>query len=294
MVTKLNSNYDTKMTSKYKNFLISNYIIIGFIILVMLAINYIVMLQVGFSQILFFPITISLILIGLVLYKYLSNSIFDELFKSDKQIDDMIKRTLHELNTPVSTIKMNIQMIKKNTEIDKDKKRIYRIEEACDDLLELYKYMEYEISSKIDTVKSEYFDISESIQKSIDKVEDVKKDIVIVNNIKKDFINCDMYGFSVVVDNLISNAIKYNRPNGKIIISNENHILKIQDSGYGIDTKNIFKIYDKYFQVNNANEGIGLGLNIIKEYCDKNNITIKIDTKIQIGTIFYLNYKSCL
>lgn len=77
-------------------------------------------------------------------------------------------------------------------------------------------------------------------------------------------------------------------------MSNENHILKVEDTGCGIDTKNIFKIYDKYFQVNVANQGVGLGLCIVKEYSDKNNISIKIDTNIGIGTTFYLNYEKLL
>jgi signal transduction histidine kinase len=79
-----------------------------------------------------------------------------------------------------------------------------------------------------------------------------------------------------------------------IVLSNENHILKVEDTGCGIDTKNIFKIYDKYFQVDVANQGIGLGLSVVKEYCDKNNISIKIDADIGVGTTFYLNYEKLL
>ncbi|MFZ9659980.1 MAG: sensor histidine kinase [Arcobacteraceae bacterium] len=250
------------------------------------------MIQIGFSQTFFFPITIFLVFVGLVLYKYLSHSIFEELFKGDIQIDDMIKKTLHELNTPVATIKMNLKMIEKNIESEKDKKRLQRIEYSCDNLLELYKHMEYEISSKIDKIRYQQFDILTIVQKSIDKVEDLKGGISIVNTAKSDIVNGDMYGFLIVVDNIISNALKYNKKDGKILISNENHILRVEDTGCGIDTKNIFKIYDKFFQVDIATQGIGLGLSVVKEYCDKNNIVIKIDANIGVGTIFYLNYES--
>lgn len=282
------------MTSKYKNFLISNYIIVGFIILVTLATNYLFLVNFGFSQELFFPITFFLVFGALLLYKYLSNSIFDELFKSDTQIEDMIKKTLHELNTPVATIKMNKKMLEKNLLNEKDIKRLQRIDESCDNLLSLYQHMEYEISAKIDKIKSQKFDIVEIVEKSLNKVDDIKQNIVIKNNITSDSINGDMYGFLVVVDNLLSNAIKYNKKDGTIILSNENHILKVEDSGCGIETKNIFKIYDKYFQVDVANQGIGLGLSVVKEYCDKNGISIKIDTTLGVGTIFYLNYEKLL
>ncbi len=285
---------DTKLSSKYKNFLISNYIIVGFIILTTLTTHYILLFNIGLSQSSFFPITLFLIFVGLLLYKYLSSTIFDELFKSDVQIDNMIKKTLHELNTPVATIKMNKKMLEKNIFNEKDIKRLQRIEESCDNLLSLYQYMEYEISAKIDKIKSQRFDILEVVNKSIYKIEDIKQEILIINNIKSDIIYGDMYGFLIVMDNLLSNAIKYNKKNGTIVLSNENHILKVEDTGCGIDTKNIFKIYDKYFQVNVANQGVGLGLCIVKEYSDKNNISIKIDTNIGIGTTFYLNYEKLL
>jgi len=279
------------LTSKYKNFLISNYIIVGFIILVTLFLNYFLMIEFGFNQTIFFPITLVLVFSGLLLYKYLSTNLFDELFKSDKQIDDMIKKTLHELNTPVATIKMNSKMLQKNLTNEKELKRLQRIDESCENLLGLYQHMEYEISSKIDKIQLEKFDISEIVAKSIRKVDDIKKEITITNSVTNDFIECDRYGFEVVVDNLLINAIKYNKPSGNIFLSNENHILKIEDSGCGIDTKNIFKIYDKYFQVDVATQGIGLGLSVVKEYCDKYNISLKIDSKEKEGTIFYLSYE---
>ncbi len=283
-----------KLTSKYKNFLISNYIIVGFIILTTLATHYIFLVNVGFSQSSFFPITFFLVFGGLFLYKYLSSTIFDELFKSDTQIDDMIKKTLHELNTPVATIKMNKKMLEKNLVNEKDIKRLQRIDESCDNLLSLYQHMEYEISAKIDKIKSQKFDILEIVEKSLNKVDDIKQGIVMENNIKSDFLNGDRYGFLIVIDNLLSNAIKYNKKDGVITLSNENHILKIEDSGCGIDTQNIFKIFDKYYQVDVENQGIGLGLSVVKEYCDKNNIPIKIDATVGEGTIFYLNYEKLL
>lgn len=283
-----------KLTSKYKNFLISNYIIVGFIILISLFFNYFLMIEFGFNQTIFFPITLALVFGGLLLYKYLSANLFDELFKSDTQIDDMIKKTLHELNTPVATIKMNSKMLQKNLTSEKELKRLQRIEESCENLLALYQHMEYEISSNIDKIPLEKFDIFEVVEKSIGKVEDIKKNIKIINQVKSDFIECDRYGFEVMVDNLLNNAIKYNKPDGKISISNENHILKIEDSGCGIETKNIFKIYDKYFQVDVETKGIGLGLSVVKEYCDKHNISLKIDSKEGIGTIFYLSYEKLL
>ena len=52
-------------------------------------------------------------------------------------------------------------------------------------------------------------------------------------------------------------------------------------------------MFDRYYQSDSSNDGFGLGLNIVKEFCDKNKITIKIDT-ISNGNIFRLNLKNIL
>jgi len=279
-----------KLHSKYRNFQISNYIIIAFILLVVLSSNFVFYYQFGFNQALFIPISTFLVIIALFLYRYLSHSLFDEFFKSDEQIDNMIKKTLHELNTPVATIQMNTQLLEKNIQNEKDLRRIERIKNSCENLLELYKKTEYEISSKIDKIKKEQFDIKDIIEKSIVKVDDIKQNITIETSLCSHIINADKFGFEVMIDNLLSNAIKYNKKDGFIKISQENNTLIIEDSGCGIDTKHIFQIYDKYFQVDIEAKGIGLGLSIVKEYCDKNQIDIKIDSKENKGTKFILHF----
>lgn len=277
------------MSSKYKNFQISNYIIIAFIILVILSTNFVFYYQFGFNQALFIPISTFLVLLALFLYRYLSRSLFDEFFKSDEQIDSMVKKTLHELNTPVATIQMNTQMLEKNIQNEKDIKRIQRIKDSCENLLELYKKTEYEISSKIDKIKKEQFDLKEIIEKSILKVDDIKKNITINTTLDPLLITADKYGFEVMIDNLLSNAIKYNKEDGFINIILDKNTLKIEDSGKGIDTKHMFQIYDKYFQVDIEAKGIGLGLSIVKEYCDNNQIDIKIESIENKGTTFCLD-----
>jgi signal transduction histidine kinase len=278
------------LSSKYKNFQVSNYIIIAFLVLITLALNYILISEFGFNQEVFIPITSFLVLVSLLLYRYLSKSLFDDFFKTDKDIDTMIKKTLHELNTPVATIDMNIKMIEKNLTNEKDKKRVQRIKDSCTNLLELYNKTEYELSNKIDTVQNTTFDIKELIQKSCNKVEDIKKDITIINNTHSESITTDKYGLETVIDNLISNAIKYNKKDGSIIINNTNHTLSIEDTGIGINTKHLLQIYDKYFQIDIEHKGIGLGLSVVKDFCEKNKITIKIDSKENVGTTFLLDY----
>ena len=279
------------MNLKQKDFLISNIIVVIFTILLVLIANNFLTTQFGFDKHTFVPITLFLLIFGAVLYYFLSKQLLNPLFASEQKIQDLIKETLHELNTPVATIQLNTKMLQKKITDEKNISRLSRIEQSCDNLLKLYSQMEYSIKEQIDSVSIEEFDINDIINKSCNKFKDIKKDIDIQYDNSSLLINTDINGFERMIDNLISNAIKYNKPNGKVIISIKDNTLNISDTGIGIDTKNLFHIFDKYYQENSLNSGIGLGLNMVKAYCDKHKIGIKIDSKVDVGTTFYFDLK---
>ena len=282
------------MNIKQKDFLISNTIVVVFTVLLTLIIYNFLTVKFGFNQETFYPITFVLLLFASIFYYFLSKSLLHPLFKSEKEIQNLIKETLHEINTPVATIKMNTKILQKKEENSKNIDRLHRIEQSCDNLLELYKQMEYSLKEKIDNITVESFDIDEVVTKSIDKFIDIKKDIQINYEPQSLMIETDKNGFEKVIDNLISNGIKYNKTNGQINIVLENNILKISDTGIGIDTKNLFHVFDKYYQEDSLNSGVGLGLNIVKAYCDKYKIDLKIDSQKDIGSEFSLNLKGII
>ena len=279
------------MSTKQKDFLISNLIVVIFTILIVLVVYNFLTTRFIFDQNSFLPITLFLLVLGGSLYYFLSVQLFNPLFKSEENIENHIKETLHELNTPVATIQINSKILQKKEENAKNISRLKRIDESCEVLLNLYNQMEYNIKEQINNISIEEFDIDDVIENSMIKYNDIKGDIKISYDKKAYMIVSDKNGFERVIDNLLSNAIKYNKKDGDIIISLENDTLKIQDTGVGIDTQNLFHIFDKYYQENSLSNGIGLGLNIIKAYCDKYKIEIKIDSKKDEGSIFYLNLK---
>lgn len=279
------------MSTKQKDFLISNLIVVIFTILIVLVVYNFLTTRFIFDQNSFLPITLFLLVLGGSLYYFLSVQLFNPLFKSEENIENHIKETLHELNTPVATIQINSKILQKKEENAKNISRLKRIDESCEVLLNLYNQMEYNIKEQINNISIEEFDIDDVIENSMIKYNDIMGDIKISYDKKAYMIVSDKNGFERVIDNLLSNAIKYNKKDGDIIISLENDTLKIQDTGVGIDTQNLFHIFDKYYQENSLSNGIGLGLNIIKAYCDKYKIDIKIDSKKDIGSIFYLNLK---
>ena len=78
------------------------------------------------------------VIIGLGIFLSFSVSVLKPLFKSDEKLEQSIKETIHELNIPVSTIKMNTQLLQKTITDEKSIKRLERINQASNNLLKLY------------------------------------------------------------------------------------------------------------------------------------------------------------
>ena len=282
------------MNSKKQDFLISISIIFTFSLVIILYISYFLITKFGLNQENFIYIVIPLIPIGLGIFLSFAISIVKPLLKSDEKLQQSIKETIHELNIPVSTIKMNTQLLQKNISDEKSLKRLKRIEQASNNLLKLYENMEYDIKKEIGKIENQEFYLDEIIAKSCDKFEDIKNNVIITNKVPKIKLSTDINGFERTIDNLISNAIKHNIKDNPIVeISYKNNILSIYNTGEKIDTKNLFIVFDKYFQEDSSKDGFGLGLAMVKEFCDKNKITINIDA-LQNGNKFNLNLKNIL
>ena len=285
---------DIKLNSKKRDFLISISIIFTFSIIIILYLNYFFITKFGLNQDNFVYIIIPLIIVGLAIFLSFSISILKPLFKSDEKLQQSIKETIHELNIPVSTIKMNTQLLQKSISDEKSLKRLERIEQASNNLLKLYENMEYDIKKEIDRIENQEFYLDEIISKSCDKVDDIRKNIIITTTVPNIKLFTDINGFDKIIDNLIFNAIKHNiKDNPKIDINYKDNILSIYNTGEKIDTKNLFIVFDKYFQEDSSKDGFGLGLAMVKEFCDKNKIIINIDT-LETGNKFNLNLKNIL
>lgn len=286
LAIKYNSN-------KRKDFFITSSIVVASVIIVVLALNYFLVSIFGFDQMSFYPITIVLVLTGIVLHYSLSSSIIDPLLKSDEHMQKVVKETLHELNTPVSTIMMNIAMMKKQCTEGKNSKRIERIEQSCKDLLALYDQMEYSIKRQIESIEIDEFDLAILIEEELQRFEDIKENITIKNTIHTPIqLKTDRSGLKKVIDNLLSNAIKHNEPDGFVNIEYKDYWLSISNTGKKIDTKNLFMIFEEHYQENTTSKGFGLGLSIVKEFCDTHKIEIKINSD-ELTTI-KLNLKNIL
>ena len=132
-------------------------------------------------------------------------------------------------------------------------------------------------------------DLKEIIEQRVDNFKLISNNNFILN-LKTLKIEIDKIGLEQAIDNIIENAIKYSKSKSNIEISIKNNSLYIKDYGYGIEPQELVKIYDRYYQSDSNNNGSGLGLNIVKEFCLKENIDLKIESKVDIGTTVIFDF----
>jgi signal transduction histidine kinase len=195
---------------------------------------------------------------------------------------EFIKDILHDFNTPLSSIRLNISMLKK--EIGKNNK-LLRVEQSVENILNLQGQLRYYLNNY--TTQIELFDLSESIQKHIVILEKNYPKIKFIIKVEKIYLNTNKQAFYRIVDNILTNSAKYNKQNGTVTISfnKVKNILSIEDSGIGI--KNTHKIFNRFYK--EQERGIGIGLHIVKKLCDELDINISVKSKLGIGTVFYLD-----
>jgi signal transduction histidine kinase len=231
---------------------------------------------------------------GFVCY-FLAKHFLTPLAKTKFLLELLLKDTLHELNIPLSVIQANLQMLKRGELDVKRLKRFSRIELACDDLKRLYKDMDYYIKREVRQDIDEIFDLKELIEQEIEKFKEQKTKIILVfDNDKNDKFYADKHGFQKVFTNILSNALKYNKENNDIVIKYKDKRLSIADSGIGMSEQEVFRIFDRYYRLDSEKEGYGIGLSIVKAYCDEKKIFINIISKPQIGTKVTLDLKNIL
>ena len=102
-----------------------------------------------------------------------------------------------------------------------------------------------------------------------------------------------------LISNLLSNAIKYNRRGGKVYINVEERdskiILTVADTGIGIDEKDIDRIFERFYRIDQSHNrrkgGSGIGLNIVKQICNVLEAKLSVESKKDVGTKFIVEFK---
>jgi len=195
--------------------------------------------------------------------------------------EEFLKDILHDVNTPLSAMVINLKILRNRFGNDRSLDRLENSIKTIKNLqLNLKSYLHNLPKTK------EKFNLSKLIGSRVEYFRVMHPDIKFVLEIPDNvelFTNKE--AFVRVIDNIISNACKYNKKDGKVSITYKENLLSIEDSGVGI--KNPDRVFDRYYK--EGERGLGLGLHIVKQISKELNIDISIKSQIGKWSRFELN-----
>lgn len=238
-------------------------------------------------------IVVVMILITVITSFFLVKLVLKPLRENLHLLDNFIKDTTHELNTPITTILANIETLKTQDLDAKSLKKFQRIKIASLKISNLYQDLVYLLLHHKTSFTNEDLDISLLLKERLQYFTMMAKarELHFKLDIDKDIIfRADKQKYERLVDNILSNAIKYTKNATTIQVILRKDSLSVIDEGKGMKPEEVEKIYEKYRRFDNVQGGFGIGYSIIKSIADEYNINIQIDSQVDRGTKVILRW----
>lgn len=209
----------------------------------------------------------------------------------------------HQLRTPLSAIKWQVEVflsrslesltVKQKRELINIQNLSERMTRIVNDLLDVLKIDQGNLI--LNKKKFEMVKISREVAKGVEPLAKAQKIKVALNTERKSFwVVADPDKLKIVIENLITNAIKYSRENGKVEVriwqEKGRVIVGVKDYGLGIPEHQHRQVFDKFFRSDNVakyqTEGAGLGLYIAKNIVEQSGGKIWFESRENVGTDF--------
>lgn len=232
------------------------------------------------------------------------NNLLDRVENAIEREKQFTSDASHELRTPLAVIKgtMEVLIRKPRNQQEYEEKinfcitEVDRLNHMVDQLLLLARFENQKQNIKNESIYLNAL-VLDNLARFSEKIE--AKKLKIKTNFTADYhLQSDNYLISIIVSNLISNAIKYTEDNGEITIGlfqNANAILfSVADNGIGISKTDLDKIFNSFYRSDSTNQakikGTGLGLSIVKRLCDLLKIEVSVSSELNAGTVFNLRF----
>lgn len=200
---------------------------------------------------------------------------FRPLLAQIKALNSFITDATHEINTPLSVILMSVEMFETNP-----KKYLTNIKTASKTISNLYDdLVNLNLKDSLNNIQE--ISIDELIKERTEYFAIMLKDKNLILNLQISNLKLktDENKFKKIFDNILSNAIKYCDDNSEITVILTNSFFEIQNIGETISAENQAKIYEKFKRFNKEKGGFGIGLSLVKKYCDELNYTVLCESK---------------
>jgi len=236
-----------------------------------------------------FSLLLIYLILGLIGY-FLAKLFIKPIQEKRIQLDNFIKDSTHELNTPITALMLSVDAPKVDSP-----KNLERIRLSASRLSAIHKDLTY-LMLDTQTVKpkvvEELFlnDIVKEELTYLSLLAEKKKIKLSVEYRDEIYFKIDKESFVRLIHNLISNAIKYNTIGGSIDIVLEKRTIAIKDTGIGIPKVHQAEIYERFYRATNQVGGFGLGLNIVHKVCETYGVEISLTSNVNVGSIFVLSF----
>ena len=225
----------------------------------------------------------------------LSRIAFKPALKAFDAIDTFIKHITHDLNTPIAAILSNARILEEKI-IDPALSRfVQRITIGAKTLTGLYDDLVY-LNFQSHSRHSKPELIKELIHEQLTLLEtliDYKK-LSVTTDLSETKLTIFADDFRRLLNNFLTNAIKYNMPNGSIIITLTSEYLSIKDSGIGLSEEEKQKIHERYWRGESFETGLGMGMEIVIRVCKVYNLTLDIYSTKNQGSEFIIRWPKSL
>ncbi len=194
--------------------------------------------------------------------------------------EEFVRDILHDINTPLSTLVVNFKLFKK--EIGENRK-IERMHKSVETILSLQNNLQAFLDSSL--LQKESFDLKQIVEERVAFFQSLYPKILFEVALDALSLHTNREAFTRIIDNLLSNAAKYNRTDGRVSVVLKDRKLLIQDTGIGIrDTK---KVFERFYK--ETDRGMGIGMHIVKKLCDILTIPVSIESEVGRGTTVMLD-----
>ncbi|WP_062123583.1 sensor histidine kinase [Geofilum rubicundum] len=244
-----------------------------------------------------------------ILFVMLSFLITWRLFRREKDLmlhtTDFINNMVHEFQTPIANIRFAANLLKKKKTGDSPQKTEEYTEVILNETLRLQGHVEaiLKVASHSDNQDStEKIDMHQMIEHVIStfhfRLEHAQAAISLDARASKHEINAEWGPLTLIISNLIDNALKYVSHQPQIHISTQNKenllVVSVQDNGIGIRKEDQSRIFDKFFRVSTGNvhdvKGFGLGLTYVKKVVEQFGGHVTVQSTPGKGSIFTLTF----
>lgn len=223
------------------------------------------------------------LLFGLILSYYLAKLSLRPMHEAYKLMDGFVHAMIHDLNTPISTAQLNAEALLQSDLTQKQLTRVGRIEKSLDKLAALQKQLRTSIDNTAFTYREDRFRLDTMLHTFSEYSEFIT--VTCANHLT---VTADEMMIERMIENIVTNAIKYNRGSNQITITLDKTVLTISDHGRGI--KNTDRIFERYYRENSSLTGLGLGLGIVKMVSDHYGLGVEIKSRLNTGTTVTLDF----